>query len=165
MLQTSKIRTFAPFPLVLLVSIVALTLLPGLALHQEVSPVLAINVLEIFKFTQDFLTGSVFLGIVVAIIVNLFKPRLPDGYADTFSTIVTIVLLSLIFIAKAFYPNLTLAGLEQLFNQLSNYSPLWVPVLAWIIRYISGEANQLLSGIPFIGFSHSYGSIADPDLR
>ena len=160
-MQATTLRTPSSlFPLVL---ILVLSASMVLSVAPSLSPGLSgVDILASVKFVQDFLIGSVFLGMTVAIIVNLFKPKIPDGYADTFSTIVTIVLLSLIFIAKALFPGITLLGLEKLFEDLTKYSPLWVPVLAWIVRYISGEAHNLFAGIPIIGYSHSFGSIAGP---
>lgn len=141
-------------PVMLFLLVLTLAFSSGTLLTQGVAASQTLNVLELFKFVQDFAVGSISLGIVVAIIINLLKSKIPDGYADTASTIVSIVLLSLIFIAKALYPNITLLGLENLFSKLTEYSPLWIPALAWLIRFVSGEAHEVLRGIPFIGTSH-----------
>src|SRR5258706_16215650 len=62
-------------------------------IHAGISADAGMALLDLFQFLQAFLTTSVTLGLTVAVLVNLFKPWIPDGYADTAAFLTTILVM------------------------------------------------------------------------
>src|SRR5262245_23771259 len=106
----------------------ALALGPGYA-HQS----LKVNILELVAFLKSFTLTSVALGTFVAMLVNILKPLIPDGYADTAATMVTFVLLAIVAGLKIANPDLQLAGLEELFNSIIESSVIWLVPLTYVV--------------------------------
>lgn len=150
---------FLPLILVLILALTACTPAPTEAVTTA-------SVFDLVQFVQSFVLGSTMLATIVAMLVNIFKPFIPDGYADTAAVLATFALALIATLLKIFNPDLTLGALDELFRRIVESSPAWLVPLTMLVAWLAKKVHQtFLRGIPFVGRSNSKPNILSKGAR
>lgn len=95
------------------------------------------------------------LSALVAFLVNAGKQfgLVKDGEAMKYVTGLNLLALVGLFLAQTFYPALDIAKTDDAFGMVAKIGAM---VLLFVLQMgISGKTNQVVTGAPVIGYSHS----------
>jgi len=137
---------------------------PALALGPTPQEDVGTGLFALAEFLRNFVLSSVTLATLTAMIVNVIKPLIPIGYADTAAVLVGFVIVVIVAALKIFNPSLDLAGIDALFKSIIDSSVVWLLPLTMLVAWLAKVIHKtFLKGLPLIGRSNEKPNIFSPN--